>query len=300
MGGVPGFGAPGDAPPEEVLCLAVDGHPLVAGLLTEAGDPSRLGRRPGHLVVPGGNLRRGHPPDDQDLVTIDGDRGRRTRTNPPAAGRPASRSGLRSAASLPPRRAGAPGDRGRVGAAPPAPKTLVRRSPVCPMSSLPSAVPCDYIITLHFRLHCCNNRRDGTFGRGRLRAHDLAARRGRHRWAQGWSADASTAPTCSSSSRNPSWPDADSMTVTGRSPGSSRASSCWSSQRVEPVGRRCRPRSPSARDAGQGPAHPATSPAHVVVVHGLAEDDVGVRVEPPDQLVPVVLRGRTRRRTGPP
>ena len=36
--------------------------------------------------------------------------------------------------------------------------------------------------------------------------------------------------------------------------------------------------------------HAAPAPAHVVVVHGLAQDDVGVRVEAPGQLVAVVLQ----------
>ncbi len=45
----------------------------------------------------------------------------------------------------------------------------------------------------------------------------------------------------------------------------------------------------SARTLAERPLDPTPAPTDVVVVHGLAQDDVGVRVEALGQFVPVML-----------
>ena len=131
--------------------------------------------------------------------------------------------------------------------------------------------------------------------RGRLRARtrrlDAVRVPGGRLWQSRSSAEPITAPICSVSSRKPSWPKADWTTATGRSPGSSRPSSSWSSSGY----RRSDAIPATVMSACTWPracCQPTAPPAHVVVVHGLAQHDVGVGVEPFDQLVPVVLQVR--------
>ena len=75
--GVAAPGAPGDRPAELLLGLRRDADALLAGVLTVTVDPGRLG---GGAVLGRGAGRAARPParppDDQDLVGVDGDLGR--------------------------------------------------------------------------------------------------------------------------------------------------------------------------------------------------------------------------------
>ena len=205
---------------------------VVAGLLTEPGDPSRLGRGPGHLVVPGRGPRAREPSrrsriSSRSTVTEGAD------SNQPSGSRPASqplRPSVGGFSSTAPRwRAGRPG---RVGADPPAPKTPARRSPSVPCRFSCTSVATDYIITLPSFITLLRppEGRASTTGGNGSGTHDPPPA-GPAGGPAGGLRGRAPRPAPLRPARlqeEPVVARPDLMTVTGRSPGSNRASSSWS------------------------------------------------------------------------